>query len=285
MTGKAGRLWLVATPIGNRGDLSPRAIEVLETCDLIAAEDTRYSGRFLASFGVRKPMISYFEGNERERAEPLIERCLAGETIALVTSAGHPAISDPGYRIVDAAHRADIDVRVVPGPCAAVSALAVSGLPSDEFVFLGFIPRDGSKRDDIWRRMKNGGTFVLYESANRLARTLADLRDRLADPVACVARELTKLHEEVRRARASELAIEFAARDVPGEVVIVVRIEPPPRERLGDDDLTQKVRDLRERTRMSDRDLADAIAILLGIPRKHAYRLVTDTRADDGSES
>ncbi|MCL4235850.1 MAG: rRNA small subunit methyltransferase 1, partial [Deltaproteobacteria bacterium] len=153
MTSGTGRLWIVATPIGNRGDLPPRAVEVLGACDRIAAEDTRYSGRFLASFGIDKPMISYFEGNEKDRAETLVERCLAGETIGLVTSAGLPAISDPGYRVVDAAHRAGVEVGVVPGACAAVSALAVSGLPSDEFTFLGFIAREGAKRDAVWRTM------------------------------------------------------------------------------------------------------------------------------------
>ncbi|MCC6159169.1 MAG: 16S rRNA (cytidine(1402)-2'-O)-methyltransferase [Deltaproteobacteria bacterium] len=285
MTANVGRLWLVATPIGNRGDLPPRAVEVLGECDLIAAEDTRHSGRFLASFGIRKPMISYFEGNEIDRAESLIERCLAGRTIGLISSAGHPAISDPGYRIVDAAHRAGVEVRVVPGACAAVSALAVSGLPSDEFTFLGFIPREGVKRSEIWRRMATGGTFVLYESANRLVRTLEHLREHLADPVACVARELTKLHEEARRARASDLATEYASRDVPGEIALVVHVETPRRERATDADLAEKLRKLRERTQLSDRDLADAAAILCGIPRKDAYRVVTESRIDDESES
>ncbi len=281
MSDKPGRLWLVATPIGNRGDLSPRAVEVLGRCDLIAAEDTRHSGRFLASFGVNKPMISYFEGNEKDRAETLIARCLGGETIGLVTSAGHPAISDPGYRIVDAAHRAGVEVGVVPGACAAVSALAVSGLPSDEFTFLGFIPRDGSKRDAVWRRMALGGTFVIYESANRLVKTLGDLRDHLGDPVTCVARELTKMHEEVRRARASDLETEYASREVPGEIVLTVRVEPPKRERESDVELARKIRALRERTRLSDRDLADAVATLCEAPRKDAYRVVMESRADE----
>jgi 16S rRNA (cytidine1402-2'-O)-methyltransferase len=219
-----GTLYLVGTPIGNLGDLAPRAVETLGTVDLIAAEDTRRTGRLLAHLQlVDRPLLSFFEGNERERTEEVLRRLRDGATVALVTDGGMPTVSDPGFRLVRACAEEGIDVRVVPGPSAAIAALAISGLPTDRFVFEGFLPRKaGERRARLEALAHDPRTILIFESPKRVRATLVEALDALGDRPAAVARELTKLHEEVLRGRLSEHPAVLDAATLKGEIVIVI---------------------------------------------------------------
>jgi 16S rRNA (cytidine1402-2'-O)-methyltransferase len=218
-----GRLYLVGTPIGNLGDLTDRAKETLERVEVLAAEDTRRTGRLLSHLGISRRMVSLFEGNERERTEELLVRLREGSDVALVTDAGMPTVSDPGFRLVRACAGEGIEVRVVPGPSAVTAALAVSGLPVDRFVFEGFLPRRSSERRERLRALaRDPRTVVLFESPHRLVALLRDVLDELGDRRVAVARELTKVHEEVIRGRASEVVARFAAAEPKGEIVLVI---------------------------------------------------------------
>jgi 16S rRNA (cytidine1402-2'-O)-methyltransferase len=219
-----GTLFLVGTPIGNLGDLAPRAVETLAAVDLIAAEDTRRTGRLLAHLQlVDRPLISFFEGNERERTEEVIRRLREGATVALVTDGGMPTVSDPGFRLVRACAAEGIDVRVVPGPSAAIAALAISGLPTDRFVFEGFLPRKaGERRARLEALASDPRTVVLFESPKRVRATVVEALDAFGDRPAAVARELTKLHEEVLRGLLSELPALLDATTLKGEIAVVI---------------------------------------------------------------
>ena len=213
-----GTLYLVGTPIGNLGDLAPRAVETLAAVDLIAAEDTRRTGRLLAHLQlVDRPLISFFEGNERERTEEVLRRLRDGATVALVTDGGMPTVSDPGFRLVRACAAEGIDVRVVPGPSAAIAALAISGLPTDRFVFEGFLPRKaGERRARLEALASDPRTIVVFESPKRVRAMVAEALDALGDRPAAVARELTKLHEEVHPRAAVRAAGGARRRDAQG---------------------------------------------------------------------
>jgi 16S rRNA (cytidine1402-2'-O)-methyltransferase len=219
----AGTLFLVGTPIGNLGDITDRARTTLASADVVAAEDTRRTGRLLATLGIRRRLVSFFEGNERERTEELLARLREGATVAVVSDGGMPGISDPGFRLVRASVQEGIDVRVVPGPSAAIAALVVSGLPADRFVFEGFLPR---RRADRRRRLEKSATdprtLVLFESPRRVAALLRDVVDVLGDRPVAMCRELTKLHEEVVRGAASEVLARVSEAEPKGEVVIVL---------------------------------------------------------------
>jgi 16S rRNA (cytidine1402-2'-O)-methyltransferase len=221
----AGTLFLVGTPIGNLGDLAPRAVETLSSVDVIAAEDTRRTGRLLATLGIEHgQLVSFFEGNETERTRSLLDRLREGASVALVTDGGMPSVSDPGYRLVRACADGGVDVRVVPGPSAALAALVISGLPTDRFSFEGFLPRS---RGDRIRRLQgladDPRTVVLFEAPGRLRALLRDLLEAVGDRPVAVARELTKLHEEVLRGTVSTVLAEIETRGaVRGEVVVVV---------------------------------------------------------------
>lgn len=219
----AGRLFLVATPIGNLGDLSPRAVEVLKAVRVIACEDTRHSRVLFEKFGVATPVTSLPAFAEGERAGALLSRLEAGDDVALVTDAGSPAISDPGERLVAEAVAAGVTVVPVPGPAAVIAALSASGLPTGRFHFLGFLPRQQSEAREMLDEVAGlKATLVLYESPNRLGATLELLHAVLGDRRACVARELTKLHEEFVRGRLAELAAKYRDAEVKGEVVLLV---------------------------------------------------------------
>ncbi len=221
----AGTLYVVATPIGNLGDLSPRAAEVLRAVGAVAAEDTRRTLKLFAHLGVAAPaLLSLPAFDERGRIEPVLERLRSGGDVALCTDAGTPGVSDPGAALVDAAWRAGVRVVPVPGPSAAPAALAASGFPADRFVFAGFLPRKGGGRTEALAWLGRAGcTAVLYEAGNRSAETLRDLARALGDRPALLARELTKLHEELLRAPLSRIAEELERRgEVKGEVTIVV---------------------------------------------------------------
>jgi len=219
----AGTLYVVATPIGNLGDLSPRAAEILRTVDAVAAEDTRRTARLFAHLGAEPPtMVSLPAFDERGRVEAVVSRLLAGQAVALCTDAGTPGVSDPGAALVAAAWAAGVRVVPVPGPSAALAALSASGLPADRFFFAGFLPRKGGGRAEQLALLAGlPATLVLYEAGNRTADTLADLAEALGDRPAAVGRELTKLHEELARGTLRQLAARFAG-EVRGEVTIVV---------------------------------------------------------------
>ncbi len=219
----AGVLHVVATPIGNLGDLSERARETLASVDLVVAEDTRRTGKLLASLGIDARMRSMFEGNERRRAVEVLEELRDGRTVALVSDGGTPLVSDPGYRLVRACIDEGIDVRAVPGPSAAIAALVVSGLPTDRFVFEGFLPRTaGDRRARIAAIADEPRTVVVYESPRRLATLLDELGAIDPDRGVAVCRELTKLHEEVRRGSVAEVRAAMGDAAIKGEVVVVL---------------------------------------------------------------
>jgi 16S rRNA (cytidine1402-2'-O)-methyltransferase len=228
MRAVSGRLFLVGTPIGNLGDLTERARETLADADLVAAEDTRRTGRLLAHLGIEARMVSLFEGNERERTERLLEDLRGGARVALVSDAGMPSVSDPGFRLVRACAAEGIDVTVVPGPSAVTAALAVSGLPTDRWVFEGFLPRRaGERRARLRELAAEPRTVVLFESPRRLFATLREVLEELGDREVAVARELTKLHEEVLRGRVSEVLDALGDAEPKGEVVVVLEGAEP----------------------------------------------------------
>ena len=216
----SGRLVVCPTPIGNLEDITLRVLAALREADVIAAEDTRHSRGLLDRYGVNAPLVSYHEHNEERRAAELVERMRAGEVVALVSDAGMPLVSDPGYVLVRACVAAGLAVEVLPGPSAAMTALVVSGLPSDAWRFVGFLPR---KRGDLRRVLgSGGGTLVAFESPRRVPATLAVLAELDPEREVAVCRELTKLHEEVVRGSARELATRYADDSPRGEVVLVV---------------------------------------------------------------
>ena len=230
MAERPGVLYVVATPIGNLDDISSRALKVLAAVDLVAAEDTRHSGNLLSHFGIRTPLVSLHEHNEAERAAWLIGKLKDGTDVALVSDAGTPLISDPGFDLVRAAREAGITVSPVPGACALVAALSVSGLPTDRFVFEGFLPaKSAARRERLTALAPETRTLVFYESVHRLQESLTDMAAVLgAERLAVLARELTKLHEGIRAAPLSALA-EWAAKDAAagkGEAVILVAGAP-----------------------------------------------------------
>ena len=233
-------LWLVATPIGNRGDLAPRALEVLDRVDFIAAEDTRNSGTLLSSFGIKKPMISYFDHNRKAHGEKILARLKAGETCALITDAGMPAVSDPGEDLVSDCIDAGLRVSAVPGPCAFVTALAMSGLPSRRFTFEGFLPTVKKEKKALFESLKTEErTMIFYEAPHRLKETLQEFGEVFGFDrrIACV-REITKIYEECLRFSLAEAVAYFDSTDPRGEFVLVVqgaspqRVTPPDEEQI-----------------------------------------------------
>ncbi len=229
----AGTLVVVSTPIGNLGDLSPRAREAFERADLVACEDTRYTGRLLAQLGIKKPLVSLHEHNERQRLPRLLAALAEGRTIALASDAGTPLLSDPGYLLVREAAAQGARVEAVPGPSALLAALVVSGLPPYPFTFAGFPPPKPGRRRAFYARLAElGHTVVVFESPHRLRASLADALAAMGDRPAALGRELTKLHEEVLRGRLSEIAAEIGGRTaLKGETVLVMGgVSRPPAE-------------------------------------------------------
>ncbi len=217
----AGTLYLVATPIGNLEDITLRALRVLRECDVVAAEDTRHSGQLLKHFGISKPLLSYFQFNEARRSEEIIERLRRGEKVALVTDAGSPGISDPGERVVKAAIAAGLRVESVLG--ALVAALTASGLPTDEFHFIGFLPhKSGQRRNKLESLKTVNGTLVLYESPYRIEKLLVELSEVFPEREVVLARELTKKFEEFLRGKPAELLAIAKKRSLKGEFVVMV---------------------------------------------------------------
>lgn len=218
-----GTLYLVATPIGNLEDITLRALRVMKDCDVVAAEDTRRTGQLLRHFNLKKPLLSYFQFNEAKRSEEILERLGRGEIVALVTDAGTPGISDPGERVVKAAVAAGLRVEAVPGPCAFIAALTASGLSTEEFHFIGFLPHKSGqrrKRLDVLRNVT--GTLAIYESPHRIGRLLGELSELFPGRTVVLARELTKKFEEFLRGTPAELLTLLQRRSLKGEFVVMV---------------------------------------------------------------
>jgi 16S rRNA (cytidine1402-2'-O)-methyltransferase len=270
-----GTLWLVATPIGNLGDLSIRALEVLGQVDVVACEDTRRTGKLLAGKKIKVPLVSYFEGNERERVAELLVRLGNGDDVALVSDGGTPAISDPGYRLVRACAEQGIEIQVVPGPSAVIAALVVSGLPTDRFVFEGFLPKKPGERVRRLEALRHEPrTMVVFESPLRVQTLLRDVLVSIGDREIAVVRELTKLHEQVERGRVSQVLSRLGEHDLKGEVVVVIggeRVRPVP-------DMSVCAEEARELVAegLRKRDAAHAVADRYGVSANDLYRALLD---------
>ncbi len=272
----AGTLFLVSTPIGNLGDMSHRAVEVLSSAALVIAEDTRHSRRLLEHYRVSTPLSSYHEHNEAKETPRLIGRLRAGDSIALISDAGTPLISDPGSRLVAAALEAEIAVVPIPGASSVMAALVASGLPLERFTFFGFLPRKGRERTDILTEIvESRGTVVLFEAPNRVSATLDALVDAGAgERQAVVARELTKRFEEFKRSSVAKLANEYAKADPKGEVVLLIA---GARERVvSERDLSAAAKKLRQSGK-SPREVMDYLVSALGAPRNTAYRIAHES--------
>jgi 16S rRNA (cytidine1402-2'-O)-methyltransferase len=265
-----GTLWLVGTPIGNLGDLTDRARETLSRADVIACEDQRRTRALLSHLGIPAPkLVTFNEGNEDRRVPELIGYLREGRTVAVVTSAGMPALSDPGYRLVAASVEEGLPVDAVPGPSAALAALVLSGLPTDRFAFEGFLPRRvGGRRARLRELASEPRTIVLFESPRRLAGLLEDALAALGDRRAAVARELTKVHQEVRRGRLEELA---AMDEVRGEVVVVIEGAPRGSAGVSDQDLAAEAQELIA-AGARKREAAAQVARRHGVAANRVYR-------------
>ncbi len=266
-------LYVVATPIGHLGDLSPRAREVLAAADLVVCEDTRVTGRLLKTLGLKKRLRSYHEHNAARVRPAILAELARGAVVALVSDAGTPTIADPGYRLVREAHERGINVRPVPGPAALIAALSVAGLPTDRFFFQGFLPPRSARRRAVLAELARiPATLVFYEAPHRLEASLKDLEEVLGGArEAALLRELTKLHEECRRGTLAELRAAVEAAGPPrGELVVVVgppTEDPPP---ATDEELEQALR--QALAQGSLRDAVTAVARRLGLPRRQVYR-------------
>jgi 16S rRNA (cytidine1402-2'-O)-methyltransferase len=269
-----GTLYVVASSIGNPSDLSPRAVETLRKVDLVLAEDTRGARKLLSSHGIAGRTQSCFDANESDRADEAAQLLRAGKNVALLSEAGTPAVSDPGYRVVRAAIDAGARVVPIPGPSALLAALVASGLPTDSFYFAGFPPRKAGARRLLFARLGQvPATLIFYESPHRVGTTLAELAALLGDQrSACLARELTKTHEELVRGTLGELARRYAESRPLGEVTLVVA-GASDGEQAGDDTLSARARDLLA-TGMSARDVVNALAATSARPRREIYQLV-----------
>lgn len=279
---RAGRLLVVATPIGNLEDLSPRAADALRDADLVVAEDTRRTGRLLAHVGAETSQWSLHEHNERDRAAAVVDRLLDGDLVVLVSDAGTPAVSDPGYRLVGACVAAGVEVMAVPGPSAVLHALVTSGLPTDRFAFDGFLPRSGAaRRDRLAEVAAERRSVVLFLSPHRADDDLRDLAEACgADRPAALGRELTKLHEETLRGTLGELAEAVAEHGVRGELTLVVAGAPAPSvdpAELDSGQLAAMVAAL-EADGTHRKQAIAAVAKDLGLPKREVYSAVVEHR-------
>ncbi len=276
--GKVATLYVVATPIGNMEDMTLRAIRVLKEVHLIAAEDTRWTGKLLSHYNISTPTTSYHEHNEKEKAAYLVERLKEGMDVALVTDAGTPGISDPGYRLVRLATENHIPVSAVPGPSAIISALSVSGLPTDSFLFAGFLPQKRGARRRRLEEIRTRGpvTCILYESPRRLKAALEDIRDVMGNTELVVAREMTKLNEEIIRGDVDTILGGLEGRAIRGETTLVLRVPEPPATGI---ELKEELRTLMEKG-CSLKEVVAEVSGLYGVSRKDAYRMALEVKRE-----
>jgi 16S rRNA (cytidine1402-2'-O)-methyltransferase len=270
-----GKLIIVGTPIGNLSDLSPRAIEALQSADFILCEDTRHTRKLLSHFGIDRPMRSFHEHNEDMKAESIIEKIAEGATVAMVSDAGMPVISDPGYRLVRLAGDRNLRIEPIPGPFAGVLALVASGIPPLPFTFLGFTPHRHGERLDFYRRMAQlGHTAIIYESPERLIESLEDAREVLGDVEAAVAREMTKVHEEFLRGPISQILETLRTRGgVRGEVTVVFSAAAPKSVEVSREEIAAELQRLRD-SGMRRNDAIKIIAEKFGLRKNEVYRLL-----------
>jgi len=271
---REGQLFIVATPIGNLGDITYRAVEILKDADVIAVEDTRVSGRLLAHLGITTPMMSCHEHNEEKVLAKIIASLEAGKQVVLISDAGTPLINDPGYRLVKQVRRAGFRVVPIPGACSPIVALCASGLPTDQFTYAGFFPRSGRSRTELVERLQKAKqTYVLLESPRRLVKTVEALCTAgMAGRDACVARELTKLHESFVCGRLEEVLAHFREHEPRGEIVLLIAPAESDTETTDDELLTALATD--EMQRLSPSKRAGAVAKQFGIPKSRVYALL-----------
>lgn len=277
-----GVLYVVATPIGNLEDITLRALRVLKEVDLIACEDTRRTRKLLAHYGIEKPMESYYEEVEVPKSRRLAELIASGKSVALVSDAGTPAISDPGYRLIKLCAERGIKIVPVPGPVAFAAAISASGLPTDSFSFYGFIPaRRGARRRFLERLRARAETLIFYESPARIVAALEDMRQILGDRRAVVARELTKIYEEFLRGRLGEIIERLQAMpEVKGEVTIIVAgaEEEETGEKIVELPIEEHLKMVMERTGLPRREALRVVARERGLSRREAYRLLLEKK-------
>jgi 16S rRNA (cytidine1402-2'-O)-methyltransferase len=285
-SGTAGVLYVVAMPIGNADDISARAIRTLAEVTVIACEDTRRTGQMLARHQIRTPTVSHFEHNEERRVPELIERLKAGESIALVTDAGTPAISDPGFRLVRAALDADLRVVAVPGPSAAIAALSIAGIPTDRFTFEGFVPsRDASRRNALDQLRRESRTMVFYEAARRLADTLAAMVTAFGESRdAAVVCEVTKTYEKTIRGTLGELERRFRSTLALGEITIIVAgaSDEPDAQSAAID--AREALDILREAGLGLKQASAIVARLTGVGRREIYQEALKARDDDSND-
>jgi 16S rRNA (cytidine1402-2'-O)-methyltransferase len=271
-------LYIVATPIGNLGDITARAAETLRSVDYILAEDKRVTAKLLAHLGVKAPMTAYHDHSDEALRGRILED-LRHKSVALVSDAGTPLISDPGYKLVRAARKAGLAIHTLPGPSAAIAALTLAGLPTDRFLFLGFLPAKAKARSDAIAEVANvRASLVLYEGGSRLGESLAALAQMLGPRDAAVVREITKFYEETVTGTLEELAERYAKAPPKGEIVIVVA-PPPEREEASEEELETAIREAL--TRLSPSRASAEVAERLGVPRKRAYSLALQLGGKD----
>lgn len=278
-------MYLVATPIGNLEDITLRALRVLKEVDEIACEDTRHTQKLLNHYEIRKPLVSYHEHNEMTRAPELLISLEQGAKIALVSDAGMPLVSDPGHRLVSLCLRHHVPVVPVPGPSAVLASLAASGLPNEEFLFVGFLPaRSGERRRALERLRIEERTIVLYEAPHRITECVADAREVLGDRPACLAREVTKLHEEFRRGRLSALAASLAERPAKGEITLLIGAQDSSAGQSSVDSmqsLAERVEELIHQAKLDRKDALKLAAKERGLTRREAYDKLVEGRGKD----
>ncbi|WP_321394942.1 16S rRNA (cytidine(1402)-2'-O)-methyltransferase [uncultured Desulfuromusa sp.] len=267
----SGTLYVVATPIGNLEDMTYRAVRILEEAALVAAEDTRHSRKLLNHYGIKTPLISYHEHNEESRSSQLIDKLKAGESIALISDAGTPCIADPGYRLVSRCRQEGVMVAAVPGPSAVITALSISGLPTDAFRFVGFLPAKTHGRCQYLEQIKDEQqTIVCYEAPHRLVACLEDIaRVCGTDRPIAIARELTKRHEELFSGRVDEALDYFSRSPVKGEIVILLGAA---QERLPEGTVAEALVRLRNETDLSWKDIVKQVAKEFGVPGSDVYK-------------
>ncbi|HJZ64486.1 MAG TPA: 16S rRNA (cytidine(1402)-2'-O)-methyltransferase [Candidatus Acidoferrum sp.] len=275
-----GRLYLVGTPIGNLEDITLRAIRILKESDQIACEDTRHTQKLLSHYDIQKSLVSYHEHNEMTRAPELVVAMEQGAKIALVSDAGMPLVSDPGYRLVTLCTRHQIPVIPIPGPSALLAALSASGLPNQEFLFVGFLPaRSGERRRAMERLRLEDRTLIFYEAPHRVADTMADALEILGNRPACLAREVTKLHEEFRRASLSELVASLEDKPLRGEITLLIGA-PLPGQSAGADtsqSLADRVDELIRQARLDRKEALKLAAKERGLTRREAYSKILES--------